>query len=261
MPHVTELISYIVLGIVTGALGGMLGIGGSIVMIPVLTVLLGKNQHVAQAAAMILHVFVSVPAMIQHHRADAVRWDVFWRMLPFGLALIMLGVWVSDQFRGEILERIFGVFLLYVVANNVLKLLGREAEPEPHEQRTGWGVCGFVGAVMGFMAGFLGIGGGVIAVPLLQRICNLPLRQCIATSSAVMCITAVLGAARKNMTLAQHGLPVKESLIIAACVAPTAILGGLLGARLTHVMPLTLIRGVFVLLLTWASFEMLGLLG
>src|SRR5688572_28197902 len=69
-----EIISLLALGLVAGALGGMLGIGGSIIMIPVLTLLLHRNHHVSQAVAMIVNVFVSFPAVWQHHRADAVRW-------------------------------------------------------------------------------------------------------------------------------------------------------------------------------------------
>jgi uncharacterized membrane protein YfcA len=136
-----------------------------------------------------------------------------------------------------------------------------------HEQRTGWLATSVVGGIMGFAAGLLGIGGGVITVPLLQRICNLPLRQCIATSTALMCITAVVGAVRKNLTLSQHvdalGVPLDpwDSLIIAACLAPTAVIGGLIGAYLTHKFPLGWLRVAFVLLMSWASLNMLGVMG
>src|SRR5436190_20919422 len=77
-----EIIALLVLGLVAGALGGMLGIGGSVIMIPVLTVVLRRDLQLSQAVAMIVNVFVSLPALLQHHPAKAVRWDMVGRMLP-----------------------------------------------------------------------------------------------------------------------------------------------------------------------------------
>lgn len=262
-----ELIILVILGFSAGLMGGLLGIGGSVIMIPVLTVLLHKSQHLSQAAAMIVNIFVALPSAWRHHVAVSVRWDVFWRMLPAGVILIIVGVQVSDLFHGneeQWLTFIFGLFLLYVIAANLLHMQRGGAEPEPGDARIDWWRVSIVGAITGFMAGLLGIGGGVITVPLLQRITRLPLRQCIGTSSAVMCITAVIGAIRKNMTLTEHldaaGLPleIRDSLLIAACLAPTAIVGGLIGARLTHALKLKWVKVAFLLLLTVAAVRMVG---
>ncbi len=259
-----EIITLVVLGLAAGLLGGLLGIGGSIVMIPVLTLLFGHNQHLSQAAAMIINVFVAVPALGRHHGVDAVDWKVVRRMLPASLVLIVVGVELSNQLDGAVLMRLFGVFLLYVIFDNLRKLVvGRSAGPEDGARR-GWIASSAVGGIMGFAAGLLGIGGGVIAVPLLQRICGLPLRQSIACSSALMCVTAVVGAIRKNVALASiidpAGAPLdyRESLIIAACLAPTALLGGHLGAGLTHTMSLRWLRIAFVVLISAACVKFLA---
>ncbi|UCD75428.1 MAG: sulfite exporter TauE/SafE family protein [Phycisphaerales bacterium] len=261
-----ELISLLVLGLAAGILGGMLGIGGSIVMIPVLTLLLGKNQQLSQAAAMIVNVFVAAPAVIRHHRARAVRWDVWKRMIPLGFVFIVLGVEASNRISHKGLELLFGAFLIYVIIVNIRKLYDGDKSESDESSRTGWAASSGVGAAMGFVAGLLGVGGGIVAVPLLQRICRLPLRQCIATSAAVMCITSIIGAARKNMVLEQLaengeslGLQVTDSLIIAACLIPTAIIGGFIGAGLTHGLPLRWIRLAFILLMAAASGKFLGL--
>lgn len=258
-----QIAELLILGFVSGVLGGLLGIGGSIIMIPALAIVLGPNQHLYQAAAMIVHVFVALPSSIPHWRAGAIRWDVFKRMLPFGAVFILIGVAVSDLFNADVLQAIFGCFLLYIVVNNIVKLIQRRGEPQECDQRPGWAYAGSVGAVMGFMAGLLGIGGGVIAVPLLQRVCNLPLRQCIATTSAVMCLTAIIGAYRKNSTLAQHldaaGQPLEfqQSLIIAGCMIPAAVMGGLIGAALTHKLPLRWVRMALIVLMIFAAAKML----
>lgn len=256
------------LGLVTGVVGGLLGIGGSIIVIPLLTLLLNLNQHLSQAVAMIINVFVAVPALLQHHRANAVRWNVMKKMLPFGIVSILIGVEASNRVDGEMLKRFFGAFLIYMIIINVQQLLKPRPEPHPHQQHTGWWAIGSIGAITGFMAGLLGIGGGNIAIPLLQRFANLPLRQCIATTAAFMCVSASVGAVRKNISLANlnitdaagNAVNWQDSVMIAAVLAPTAVIGGLIGARLTHALPLKWVRLAFILLLSWAAFDMLGVL-
>jgi len=263
----TDTIILIIVGFSAGVLGGLLGIGGSVIMIPALTILLDKSQHLAQAAAMIVNIFVALPAAWRHNREHSVRWDVFWRMLPAGIVLIIIGVQVSDLFMGRAeqwLTLIFGLFLFYVVAINLVHMYRGRPEPEAGDARPTWPRTTFVGTVTGFMSGLLGIGGGVITVPLLQRITRLPLRQCIGTSSAVMCITAVVGAFRKNMTLPEHVSTIGETLhwtdgvFVAAFLAPTAVIGGLLGARLTHTLRLKWVKVAFLLLLSLAAARMVG---
>ena len=262
-----EVITLLILGLAAGTAGGLVGIGGSLVIIPVLTLLMGKDQHLAQACAMIVNVFVAVPALFRHHQAKAVQWGVVVRMLPFGLVLILIGVALSDRIDGELLMKFFGVFLLYIIAINVLKLFEDGRKDNSRSLRVGWLPVGLVGSLMGFAAGLLGIGGGPIAVPMLQRICRLPLRKSIATATAVMCVTAAIGAWRKNAGLSEllesgavtEPLAFKESLVLAACLVPTAMIGALIGARLTHKLPLKLLRIAFILLMIWACVNMLGL--
>jgi uncharacterized membrane protein YfcA len=74
-----------------------------------------------------------------------------------------------------------------------------------------------------------------------------------------MCFSAAFDAVTKNMALPQLGLDWRNSVQIAAFLAPTAVLGGLFGGRLAHALPLNIVRAAFILLLLWSSAEMLGL--
>jgi uncharacterized membrane protein YfcA len=82
-----------------------------------------------------------------------------------------------------------------------------------------------------------------------------------------MCLTAIIGAARKNATLGEHMnlqhtsevLTVSNSLLIALCLAPTAVGGAYIGGWLTHSLPLSWVRLAFILLMLWASGKMLGI--
>jgi uncharacterized membrane protein YfcA len=242
----------------------LLGFGGAIIVIPVLTIFLHYDQHLSQAAAMIVNVFVALPALVQHQRAGAVRWEVVARILPIALVMIVVGVEVSDRLPGELLRRAFGIFLVYLVIASLLRL-SRDRRPEgTAETRTGFGLTTIVGSTTGFLAGLLGIGGGPVAVPLLNRACGLPLRQAVAAGTAVVCLISVVGAARKNAALAHltdgAGIPLRleDSLWIAACIVPTAMVGALIGAGLTHRLPLASVRFAFIVLVSWAGIQMLA---
>ncbi len=248
------------IGLVAGVLGGLLGIGGSTVMIPAMVVLLKEEQHLAAAAAMIVNAAIAIPSVTRHQRAGAVHWPLVGRLAGFGIVMIIVGVFCSNLMPEQALRSVFGVFLLYVVATNTQKLIANAPEPELHHERTGWLPAGVVGSITGFAAGVLGIGGGAICVPLLQKVCQLPLRRCIAASAALMCITAGFGAFVKNWSLADlpGDLSWQRSLLLAGLLTPTAIIGGLVGATLTHVAPIKVIRLAFILLMGFASLKMFG---
>ncbi|MFK7960142.1 MAG: sulfite exporter TauE/SafE family protein [Phycisphaerales bacterium] len=298
----SEIGVLVLVGVGAGVLGGLLGIGGSIIMIPVLTLGFAHDQHISQAAAMIVNIVVALAGVVRHTRAKAMDWSVVVRILPAGLAAIVLGVEASNLIDGTILKRCFGAFLLYVIWMNVRRLAMDRAAAATARQRAEqlarldaaddaasradaevlraadalagvndgphvvWWRATVVGLITGFAAGLLGIGGGIIAVPIIQRVLRLPLRRCITTSAAIMCVTAPIGALRKNLTLPETlqsmNIPLEspyEPLWIAACLAPTALLGSFIGAGLTHRLPLRWIRALLVFLLTWASLKFLGL--
>ena len=317
-----QLLSIAGLGLLAGTLGGMLGVGGSVVMIPGLVWLLGRptgvEQHLYQAAAMIANVAVAVPAALRHRRAGAMVPAVLRGMLPAALGGVLLGVWLSNLPvfwgpRGGIwLGRVLAVFLLYVIYANLRKLrkprppaadptpttdptptagpttvgatpilpTADTPTPAPDEEASASGPMSptagglAVGGIMGGTAGLMGVGGGALAVPLQQTLIGLPLRKCIANSSAVICVSAAVGALYKNATLAGRvgpevavaleaaGRPPidwRTGLVLGLLLAPTAWAGGRLGAALTHRLPLRTIRVAFIALMVVAAWKMAAL--
>jgi len=258
-------------GLLAGAFGGMLGVGGSIIMIPAMVILFGQarpdspgfNQHLYQAAAMIVNVAVVFPAYLRHRRAGAVRPKALKVILPAAVVCILLGVAVSnapvftDAAGATWLGRVLAVFLVYVIVVNVRRLVSGRREVEGRSRLT-WRRGLGVGGPMGLAAGLMGIGGGAIAVPLQQMLMRLPLRNCIANSAAIICISAAVGAAAKNATLPPQ-CRLTDALLLAACLAPTAIVGGYLGGALTHRLPLGIVRGAFIALLIMAAWKMAAL--
>lgn len=247
-------------GLLAGVLGGLLGIGGSIILIPGMALAFGssnpESQHLFQASAMVVNVAVSLPAALRHHKAGVVRHDLFRILLISAGVMIVVGVLVSNVFPGLVLRRIFAVFLAYVMFSNLVKLVRKQPDFPSDDAKVTWPRAGTAGGVMGFAAGVLGIGGGVIGIPFMQVLCRLPLRQCIGVSSSVMCLTAIVGASIKIGTIEQHGFPISDALLISALLAPTAFVGGRFGAGLTHKLPLPVVQGVLIVLLAVSVWRM-----
>ncbi|MCE5185167.1 MAG: sulfite exporter TauE/SafE family protein [Planctomycetaceae bacterium] len=257
----------LVAGLGTGVFGGMLGVGGSVVMIPAMTLLYGENQHLYQAAAMICNFFVSAAAIIAHRKAEVFNPNVLKWMIPTAMLGTIGGVALSNirLFQGHnsyMLARVFGAFLIYVCiynarrlyrsifCNDTLAASDYAAEKVPLYAAPS-------GVLTGLAAGLLGIGAGTVATPLQQLTLKLPLRNAMSNSAAIIVSISWLGAIYKNATLAQHGIMVKESLYLAALLMPGSIIGGYLGGRLMHILPRNIIRSLFIALCVLAAIKLL----
>ncbi|NLS95625.1 MAG: sulfite exporter TauE/SafE family protein [Planctomycetaceae bacterium] len=252
-----------IIGLVAGVLGGLLGIGGSLIIIPALILYLsytaagyrGDDQHLLQAAAMIVNVFVAAPSVLAHWKAGAIMRSVVTWLIPSAVVGIVTGVALSNSSvfareNGAYLAMILCGFLVYVMIYNAHRmfrpplLAEGEAPPPAAPARV---IC--AGLVMGVFAGLLGVGGGAICVPIQQIALKIPLRRAIANSAATIPFASLIGAVHKNLTLADHGVAITDSLLLAAMLIPTAVVGSYFGGRLTHVLPRRVLRVIFILFL------------
>ncbi|MEO1597908.1 MAG: sulfite exporter TauE/SafE family protein, partial [Planctomycetota bacterium] len=111
-------------GLGAGLMGGLLGIGGSVVMIPIIVHVVGRDQHFAQGAAMLVNVFVAIPAAMRHHKGGRVRMELVQWFAPTTVLFILCGVWLSNQFEDpKQLGLVFGVFMLAEVVNTLVKVI------------------------------------------------------------------------------------------------------------------------------------------
>jgi uncharacterized membrane protein YfcA len=258
------------LGLGAGVLGGLLGIGGSVIMIPVLVSVLGWQFHLAQAAAMTVNPAIALAAALRHRRAKQVSMETVKRVLPVSIVCISIAAWLSNQLPAEYLEATFGLFLIWVFWDQISALRPNQVNEETQKttqktlkNKTTWPRASITGGITGITAGLLGIGGGLIQVPLLNRVCKLPLRKAIGSSSAIMFFTALIGATVKDMSLTDivaksgTGMHVGYALLGALCLIPGAIIGSWLGAKLSISIPVKAIRIIFALLVAWASYKMI----
>jgi uncharacterized membrane protein YfcA len=261
-----DFIIYLIIGLFMGLFGGLLGIGGSVIMIPALVFVYGENQHLYQAAAMFCNFFVGISAAIIHKKADAIMMDVVKWIVPFAIVSVILGVTISNSslFAGRaksyLLARVYGLFMLYVVIYNVLRL-GMLAK--------GWGsfevsgvrksgrlasLCGFI---TGLPAGLLGIGGGIVCTPTQQLFLKMPFKRAISNSAATFASISLIGAIYKNVTLGQHSIAIADSVRIAIGVIPGAIVGAVIGSKYLYKLPKNIVRIIFILVAGLACYKLL----
>ena len=244
------------LGLVTGFLAGLLGIGGGMVMVPFLTYLISQQGvgsalavKMAIATSMATIVFTSLSSVRAHHKKGAVRWDIVRGLTPgivVGALIASLGVF--SVMKGTTLAFVFAGF----VGFSSLQMF-RNKQPQPSRMLPSPPGLAGAGGVIGFASGLVGAGGGFISVPFMAW-CNVAIHQAVATSAALGFPIALANAVGyvwsgqqvNNLPAGAIGYIYMPALAIIAiasvCIAP-------LGAQAAHALPVAKLKRVFATLL------------
>ncbi len=259
-----ELVFYLLLGGVAGILAGLLGVGGGLVIVPVLAWLFYRADiaqevvmHLAIGTSLATIVFTAISSIWAHHRRGAVLWAAFLQMTPGIVLGAALGAAVADKLPSETLQGIFGVFELVVALQ-----MGLNIQPDPHRTLPGrWGMSG-AGSLIGMVSAVVGIGGGTMTVPFLQW-CNVPMRQAVATSAA--CGLPIAAAGAVGFVIAGWGTPALPAWSSGylywpafAGIVVASMLFAPVGARLAHRLPAASLKRFFALFLAFLGLRMLG---
>lgn len=258
--------SYCALGACAGILAGLLGVGGGLVIVPVLVFLFTAQHlpsayilHLALGTSLATIMFTSVSSMRAHHGRGAVEWRIVRRITPGILVGTFLGSWVASQLSGRFLKGFFVLFLFYVACQMLLDI-----KPKPHRQLPGSAGSFGVGNLIGGISSLVGIGGGTMSVPFMLW-CNVPLHHAIGTSAAIGFPIALAGAAGYAVNgLAIKGLPPFSFgfvyLPALTGITVASVLTAPLGARLAHGLPVhRLKKGFAVLLIVMGTKLLLSL--
>src|SRR5512140_1454926 len=251
----TYWILYLALGGVAGVLAGLLGVGGGIVIVPMLVAVFTAQQmpdplilHLALGTSLASIVFTSLSSLRAHHGRRAVDWQVFRRVTPGILIGTLLGSWLAAQLPTLILKASFVLFLYFVALQ---MLLG--ARPRPSRLLPGPSGLFGVGSVIGGVSSLVGIGGGSMSVPFLVW-CNVPVQVAIGTSAAMGLPIAVAGAigyvanGLAVETLPPHTLGFVHLPALIG-IAGVSMLTAPVGAMLAHGLPVARLKKLFALLL------------
>jgi uncharacterized protein len=251
----TLVLGYCVVGAIAGVLAGLLGIGGGLVIVPMLIYVFGLQgiaddlvMHIALATSMASIMFTSVSSFMAHHRRGAVRWDIV-RRIVFGILTgTFCGSYLAAAMSTQFLKGFFVVFL-YIIA---LQLLVNKKPKASRELPGPVGMFG-TGNVIGVVSSLVGIGGGSLSVPFMIW-CNVVVHHAIGTSAAIglpIAVAGTVGYVVNGWHL--HSLPEYSLgfvyLPALAGIASMSILTAPLGVKLAHSLPVDTLKRVFAVLL------------
>jgi len=258
-----ELLILLSMGAIAGTLAGLLGIGGGIIIVPVLA-LVFRNQgvpidvlmHVSIGTSLATIVVTSLSSIRAHQKRGAIDWSVFRRITPGIILGALLGSVLADAIPGAELRIVFAIFMFLVATQMMIA-----GTPAPHRklpQRPG--MLG-AGVVIGTISALMGVGGGSMSVPFLTW-CNVHIRQAVATSAAIGLPIALAGTAgfmitgwgteaRPPWSVGYVNLPAFTGIVAAS------ILFAPLGAKLAHTIPPKLLKRIFAVLLYVLGIRML----
>lgn len=250
-----ELLLYLLLGAAAGVLAGLFGVGGGIIIVPVLVLSFTSHgiapeilTHLAVGTSLATIVFTSINSTLEHHRRGAVRWPLF-RWLTLGIVLgTVLGALTAAAIKGEWLQKIIGTFAVIIAIQLALDLKPRASRDVPGKP----GLTA-AGGVIGWASAIFGIGGGSLTVPFLVWR-SVPMQQAVATSAACGLPIAIAGALSFIWT--GWGNPQLPEWSLGFVYLPgllgialTSMFFARIGARLAHRLPPRLLKRLFALLL------------
>ncbi len=190
-----EFLLYLVLGCFAGVFAGLFGIGGGMVIVPVLVYSLAAqgvdpsvSTHIAVGTSLATIMFTSINAIIAHHRKRAVLWPIVGWMTLGILLGAALGSLTAAALQGAQLQRVIGVFAILVAIQMALNL-----QPKSRREVPGKMGLSIAGVVIGWASAIFGIGGGSLTVPFLVWR-SVGMQQAVATSAACGFPIAVAGA-------------------------------------------------------------------
>lgn len=274
MNHLFFFGSCLAIGALSGFLGGLLGIGGGVVIVPALIILFDSlglfavelSTPVAVATSLTCIIFTSLAAAYAQMRAKMVDWRLVKQWTVFVLAGSFLASSVAVLLPVATFRTLIGGFLLFVAV-----VMLTSWKPSPHRQFPGLGISAGLGTLGGLISGLAGIGGGNVVVPTLVYF-NVPLHRATATSSTLGVPIATAGALGYvvvgwgqvlSPTSPGAGFLLQDSMLgyvylpaFLAIVAATIVTAPL-GVRVAHRLDPRPLRRSFGVLLVFVSARML----
>ncbi|PLA74612.1 hypothetical protein CYQ88_04690 [Hydrogenovibrio sp. SC-1] len=252
---------YLVTGMIAGFFAGLFGIGGGLIIVPVLTtvfVLFLDGEHLVHLAigtSMATILITSLASVKTHQKASAVRWDLFKTLTPGVVIGGLLGSLIAHLISANFLAKLFAIIEMAIAFKLLLNM-----QPSPQRTLSGWIGQSSAGTVIGCLSTLVGIGGGTLTTPYLIWH-NVSIRHAIATSSAVslpIASAGTLGFMISGWQVTQLPNYTTGYLYWPAFIGITlaSFFTAPMGARLTHQLPANTLRKAFAILLFILAIKM-----
>ncbi|MBP5111453.1 sulfite exporter TauE/SafE family protein [Pseudomonas protegens] len=232
-----ELMMYLLLGAALGTVGGLFGIGGGLIAIPVLGVLFGLDQQIAQGTALVMVVPNVLLALWRYHQRNRIEARHALPLALMGFSFAWLGSIWAVGIDAQKMRIGFVAFLLVLSAYNLLRMFMASA-PASSEIRYPWPWLGVLGAASGAMGGLFGVGGAVVATPVLTSVFG-------TTQVVAQGLSLALALPSTGVTLVTYGFHHQVDWAIGLPLAAGGLLSISWGVKVAHALPERLLRGLF----------------
>ena len=263
---IAHIITLLVTGVGGGFASGLLGVGGSFIMTPVQYMLftnMGMSTDIAMKAAFGTSLLVVLPTAAsgvwRHHKKEAAWWKAAIIMGSCGFIAAFGGATLATHLPGAALKIAFGAVTL---AGGIWMLISRppKSEQEPKDNPWLWIAWAIP---IGFVTGIIGIGGGVLAVPVMVLALKFKMHNAVATSLAMIIFTSTGGAIGYIINgLGVHNLPAYSigyiNLPAWFLLAITSVGMAQVGAMTAHRLPAKQLRWIFIAVMFYMGLRMLG---
>jgi len=257
------IITYLVVGLIAGVLAGLLGVGGGVVIVPMLVFCFTRQgvqfevmMHLALGTSLASIIFTSISSFMAHHGRGAVDWEIVRRIVLGILLGTFLGGFVAARLSTGFLKVFFCIFL-YIVATQMIL----NKKPKPTRELPGRGGMFGMGSLIGVVSSLVGIGGGSLSVPFML-FCNVSAHRAVGTSAAIGLPIAIAGALsylingigvadRPPLSWGYIYLPAFIGIVCAS------VLTAPLGAKLAHALPVDKLKRLFAIFLYIVATRML----
>jgi hypothetical protein len=185
----------LVAGCAAGFLAGFFGVGGGIILVPILLLYFNSigvstlvSTHLAFGTSLFIVIFASTPSAYQHNRNGNVLWKAVLLMGAASVIGSIVGANVAAMLHGKVLQRIFAGVVLVSSLRLMLEKTGASAKSEIRLSPLG---LSLIGLIVGLVSALAGVGGAVFAIPMMYYFMHFPLKKAVGTSSATVVITAI----------------------------------------------------------------------
>lgn len=220
---------------------GLLGSGGSILTVPVLVYLAGRDERQAVVESLVIvGAIAAAGALVQLRRG---RVELRWAAYLVGPGLV--GAWLGAELHRHVSAQVTALAFALLVLLAAFELLRRAGQPVERPGSVRARSALLAGAGVGLLTGFLGVGGGFLIVPVLVLFARLPLERATGTSLVVIAANALAGFIAHTLT---PGSP-RPDLRLVAVFATIGAAGSVVGLALAPRLPATILQRVFAALL------------
>ncbi|EPA93766.1 Sulfite exporter TauE/SafE [compost metagenome] len=232
-----EFVLYLVFGAALGTLGGLFGIGGGLIAIPMLGVLFGLDQQIAQGTALVMVVPNVMLALWRYHQRNKIELRYALPLASMGFCFAWLGSIWAVGIDAQSMRIGFVAFLIALCAYNLVRMFFTSAAPSTQMNHS-WPWLGVLGAASGTMGGLFGVGGAVVATPVLTSVFG-------TTQVVAQGLSLALALPSTGVTLVTYGVHHQVNWMIGVPLAIGGLMSISWGVKIAHSLPERLLRALF----------------